>query len=132
MKRQIKRSPARAYLVAMLSELLLLPLFALIFALVLSRMRDPSSLVGAAALGTLILTAFTSGLLTRKIRTEGWVATALAASLTLSAVLIAAALIYSGGSSLPRSLLSSVCYIAVFMLTAALASGRKKKRRRRR
>ena len=132
MKRQIKRSPARAYLVAMLSELLLLPLFALIFALVLSRMRDPSSLVGAAALGTLILTAFASGLLTRRIRAEGWVATALAASLTLSAVLIAAALIYSGGSSLPRSLLSSVCYIAVFMLTAALASGRKEKRRRRR
>ena len=130
MKKETKVGILGAYVYELLIAAALIPLFAFLASLILSRLSDPMGAVGAAALASLLLSAVGAGMISPRIRKEGWVMTSLAASVTLSAVIAVIGAFLTDGGSLGRSILSSVIYTAVFMLTALFSQKKKPKRRK--
>ena len=130
MKKETKVGILGAYVYELLIAAALIPLFAFLASLILARLSDPMGAVGAAALASLLLSAVSAGMISPRIRKEGWVMTSLAASVTLSAVIAVIGALLTDGGSLGRSILSSVIYVAVFMLTALFSQKKKPKRRK--
>lgn len=132
MKKQIKLSATGAYFTSMLIGVALVPLFALVLALIASKLRDPSGAVGIAALASLLLSALTSGYISPRVRADGWLGIALASAVTLGVLLCVLSVLFSDGESVGKAILSALSYVAVFMLTAALSARPRKRKRRRR
>ncbi len=130
MKKETRVGILGAYVYELLISAALIPLFSFLAALIISRLSDPMGAVGAAALASLLLGAVAAGIISPKIRKEGWIMTSLAASVTLSAVIAVIGAFLTDGGSLGRALLSSVTYVAVFMLSALLSQKKRGRRRR--
>lgn len=132
MKKDIKLGATAAYFTVIVIGAALLPLFALLAALVTVRLRDPSGAVGIAALASLMLSSLAAGYISPRIHREGWLAVAVSSALTLGALLCVLMLLLSDGESVGRGILSALTYAGVFMLAAALSARPRKRRRRRR
>jgi len=132
MKKEIKLGATLSYLITLFIGAALVPLFALLAALILSKLRDPTGAVGAASLASLLISAFVTGYISPRVRAEGRVAVSVASALTLGALLYVLTLLLSDGPSVGRGMLSALSYAGIFMLAAALSARPRKRRRRRR
>ena len=132
MKKETRVGILGAYVYELLIAAALIPLFSFFAALILSRLSDPMGAVGAAALAALLLSAVISGIISPRIRKEGWIMTSLAASVTLSAVIAVIGALLTDGGSLGRTLFSSAIYVTFFMLSAMLSRKKRTRKKRRR
>ena len=132
MKKETRVGILGAYVYELLIAAALIPLFSFFAALILSRLSDPMGAVGAAALAALLLSAVISGIISPRIRKEGWIMTCLAASVTLSAVIAVIGSLLTDGGSLGRTLFSSAIYVTFFMLSAILSEKKRTRKKRRR
>jgi O-antigen/teichoic acid export membrane protein len=132
MKKQIKLSALSSYFIILVIGAAFVPLFALLAAFIVSRLRDPSGAIGAAALASLLLSAFAGGYISPRMRTDGWVSVTISSAVTLGALLCVLTLLLSDGESVGRGMLSALSYVGIFMLSAALSARPRKRKKRRR
>jgi hypothetical protein len=132
MKKEKSIGMLTAYFYEILIAAALIPILALLGAIILSRLSDPMGAVGGASLGVLLLSAALAGAAAPRIRGEGWVLTSFSVALTLCALIAALSAVTADGVSAGRVLLSSLTYISVFIGAAALSRKRPKRRRKKR
>ena len=132
MKKEIKLSATGAYFILIIIGALLVPLFALLSALIAARLRDPSGAIGIAAIVSLLLSALVSGCISPRLRSEGWLSVALSSAVTLGVLLCVLTLLFSEGEGVGKGLIGALSYVGTFMLSAALSRRPRRRRRRRR
>jgi hypothetical protein len=132
MKKQIRLSALQAYFTLLLIAAALIPIFSLVAALILSKLPTPTNALGIASLVSLILSALLVGVISPRIRREGWMITTGAAALTLALALLVISILLSGGEAIGKGILTAITYLLVFMAAAILSTRMKLGRKSRR
>lgn len=120
-----------AYIPAVLISVAVIFLLSIVMALVASGSDDPTAKIGIYSLVAILISGAVSGFFISKIRGEGGVLYSLFVSLGVSAFIIIAALIASGGRISGGSFMNCACYAGVFTAFAYLGRRREKRHRHR-
>ena len=132
MKKQIRLSALQTYFTLLLIAAAIIPIFSLVAALILSKLPTPTNSLGIASLVSLVLSALSVGIISPRIRHEGWMITSGAASLTVSLALLVISILLSGGEAIGKGILTAITYLLIFMAAAILSTRMKLGRKRRR
>jgi len=109
---------------------LVLIIVSLLFSAVLSMTENPIGSIGLSSLAALLISGVLSGIIISRRMGEGGFPSSVVTSLIFTLIMLAAALIASGGKLSGGMLMNSGCYLGVAAVAAFL--GRKRDRRRRR
>ena len=105
-------------------------IFSFIGAVIVNSTDNPLEYVNAGALAALLISGVISAFIVSRLLSGDNSVITLLSSVIFSIILIAIALVASGGGATLRALLSSACYVAISLLTSRLARKRSGRSRR--
>ena len=127
-----KKSEKFAIIISVFASLLSFFIMALLFSLLLLSFENPLSFVGISSLISLLVSGAVCPIAAKRAKGGECFLTTLFASLTVSAVIFALSMIFSGGKFTLSSLMNVICYLSVALFVAKLLSRKKGIRRPRR
>ncbi len=113
-------APIRIALGVLIMALTML-ILSFIGALIVNSTDNPLGYVSVGALAALLVSGVISAFIVSRLLSGDNSLITLLCSLVFSLILIAIALILSGGGATLRAILSSACYVAISLLTSRLA-----------
>ncbi len=124
-----KRNTVLPFIIGALLPPATLLLFSFTAAFILTNLKDPMSLVGAASLCAIIISAMSSGFVSAKFLFGKKLLPPLIFALCLSLMIFAISMIWGGGGVALRSLLNVGIYMGTSFLFAALGCKEKKRKK---
>ena len=124
-------SPARAIFLRQIFSAATLFVLSIIFAVILSVMKNPIGSLKVTSLVALLASGAVSGIAIARRKGDGGVRCAIISAVIFALIIIAVSLIITGGKIGGLQFMNSLCYILVSALFALLPGRKKEKRRRR-
>ena len=105
--------------------------FSIIFAVILSVMKNPIGSLKVTSLLVLLMSSAVSGIAIARRKGDGGVRCAIVSAVIFSLIILAVSLVTAGGKIGGIHFMNSLCYILVSGISALLFGHKKAKRRRR-
>lgn len=130
-KRNMGGGIMTTFLISFAISVLLILLLSLLSALIVGSLEDPTKLLGLFSLGSLLISAAISGVISTRMKGEGGLGFAALVALSVVLIMLLINVIICSGKVSGASFMNYGCYMGVAVLSAFLGKKRDRHRKHR-